>query len=106
MNPCANCGEPCDADGQPCPLCEKARAIEGDRWSCPIERRVVVTVGSLDMTTGQYQQTGKQTEVRPCGTPLFGQKTVCNGCRDGWEVETNRPTARGRRQLAALVRGR
>jgi hypothetical protein len=74
---------------------------------CQVERRVTVTHGSLNIATGAITTGTTETVVRECGTPIFGdtgrKAGVCRSCRTGWEAEGNRPTERGREQIAAAL---
>ena len=76
---------------------------------CPVERRKVVTHATLNLRTGEHRETGRKTiEIEACRVPLFGdqrKRGACRGCLKGWEVEGNRPTEKGREQIAALLQG-
>jgi len=72
---------------------------------CKIERRMLVTHGTLNMVTGLTTQGRKEWETRACGAPLFVASErklgVCNSCFNGWAGPENHPTADGWDQVAA-----
>jgi hypothetical protein len=68
-------------------------------WDCQIERRMLITSGSLDINTGEITNKSQRWEVRACRGPLFGddekQRGACRSCVSGWTHENNYPTANG-----------
>lgn len=73
---------------------------------CPIERRVLVKSGTLNMATGAMTYTSEAEQVRPCGTPLFGEdakRGICSGCAKLWSAEGNRPTVAGLLAIAKKI---
>ena len=70
---------------------------------CIVERRKTVQHNTIHMYTGVITKRGETVEIEPCGTPLFGseekKRGVCTACLQGWDVEENSPTARGRDQI-------
>lgn len=52
---------------------------------CQIVR--VVKITSLNPLT--WDETSWRWEIKPCGTPLFGNRAnvgICKSCSNGWEV--------------------
>ena len=61
--------------------------------NCPVLRRMVVTHGSLDLSSGKIVEGDRETVVRPCDAPLFGaarEAGICRSCATGWQHPDNR----------------
>jgi hypothetical protein len=58
---------------------------------CKIIRRKLVTLGTLTLGSGEYNEKGQEWRTEACGTPIFGdgQKEVCSSCLNGWTHENN-----------------
>ncbi len=67
--------------------------------TCRVERRWLVRRGTLNPTTGGYQETEQEWKVGPCGHPLYGSgwraTGICPSCRIGWTHQDNHLTAAG-----------
>lgn len=66
---------------------------------CPIEREKTVSTTTLSSS----DVISRHQEVAVCGAPLFGDRSLCDSCSSGWEVEGNKPTDAGRAQIAAFA---
>ncbi len=66
---------------------------------CRVERRCLVSHGSLNMVTGDFQEGKKEWESGPCRGPLFEADTreigICRSCLRGWVHPGNYPTEVG-----------
>jgi hypothetical protein len=71
--------------------------------NCIVERRKTVEHNTIEMYSGAVTKRGETVEIEACGTSLFGseekKRGVCTSCLQGWDVEENSPTARGRDQI-------
>ena len=71
---------------------------------CNVERRVLVTHGTVTWGTGEYTPGERIWETRLCGTTLFGRDGgtgICPSCMRGWTHPENYPTEKGREAIRA-----
>lgn len=74
---------------------------------CKIERRILVTHGTLDLATGASNIERRELETRACGTPLFSEQEravgACKSCLSGWTHKHNYPTETGHAQIIVAL---
>ena len=69
---------------------------------CPVERRQLAPELAYNPATGGHDLIGYLPHVSPCGARA-GRRGACASCLRGEAGEHDKPTAKGLRQVAALL---
>jgi len=72
-----------------------AKKKKPTHWSCTVLRRKHVTIGSLNITTGETTTERTEWRTEPCNVPLFTdverETGRCRSCAAGWRAPGNYP---------------